>query len=120
MGAFGDSIRASRCRVPYLLALHLSLPQHLQPLPNHATLPPPLLCPRLQLKAASRQATVSTASMGKFDRLARGEKKEDRAAARGKKRKFLPTADKVGGRRQHLCLALTSRLPPHVRREQVS
>lgn len=34
--------------------------------------------------------------MGKFDRLARGEKAEDRAAARGKKRKFLPTADKVG------------------------
>ena len=34
--------------------------------------------------------------MGKFDRLARGEKAEDRAVARGKKRKFLPTADKVG------------------------
>lgn len=34
--------------------------------------------------------------MGKFDRLARGEKAEDRASARGKKRKFLPTADKVG------------------------
>lgn len=39
---------------------------------------------------------MSTASMGKFDRLARGEKAEDRAAARSKKRKFLPTADKVG------------------------
>lgn len=53
-----------------------------------------------ELKAASRQATVSTASMGKFDRLARGEKAEDRAAARSKKRKFLPTADKGGVERQ--------------------
>ncbi|KAI7840975.1 hypothetical protein COHA_005204 [Chlorella ohadii] len=53
-----------------------------------------------ELKAASRQATVSTASMGKFDRLARGEKAEDRASARGKKRKFLPTADKGGAERQ--------------------
>lgn len=51
-----------------------------------------VLC--IQLKSATRQAAVSTASMGKFDRLARGEKPEDRQQ-RGKKRKFAPVADKV-------------------------
>lgn len=51
----------------------------------------------LQLKSATRQAAVSTASMGKFDRLARGEKPEDRQPL-GKKRKFAPVADKVGSR----------------------
>lgn len=119
MGAYGCSIWAVQGPVPACCAPVCSChstcsrcqPCHVAAL---------LLCPRLQLKAASRQATVSTASMGKFDRLARGEKKEDRAAARGKKRKFLPTADKVGGRRQHLRLALISRLAPHVRREQAS
>lgn len=42
---------------------------------------------------------MSTASMGKFDRLAKGEKPEDRQA-RGKKRKFLAVADKGGVERQ--------------------
>lgn len=51
-----------------------------------------------ELKNASRQAAVSTASMGKFDRMARGESAADRQSARGKKRKFLPTADKVRAR----------------------
>lgn len=51
--------------------------------------------PALQLKAATQQAAVSTASMGKFDRLAKGEKAEDRQP-RGKKRKFMSVADKVG------------------------
>ncbi len=51
-------------------------------------------CPPLQLKAATQQAAVSTASMGKFDRLAKGEKPEDRQP-RGKKRKFMSVADKV-------------------------
>jgi regulator of ribosome biosynthesis len=49
---------------------------------------------RDELKSATLQAAVSTASMGKFDRLARGEKPEDRQP-RGKKRKFAPVADKV-------------------------
>ena len=48
----------------------------------------------LQLKAASRQAGVSTASMGKFDRMAKGEKAADRLPS-GKKRKFLAVSDKA-------------------------
>ncbi|KAL4446233.1 hypothetical protein ABPG77_003040 [Micractinium sp. CCAP 211/92] len=52
-----------------------------------------------ELKAATQQAAVSTASMGKFDRLAKGEKPEDRQP-RGKKRKFMSVADKGGVERQ--------------------
>lgn len=68
-------------------------------LPLIACFPAPCAPPRpaLQLKSATRQAAASTASMGKFDRLAKGEKAEDRQP-RGKKRKFLSVADKVGGR----------------------
>lgn len=54
----------------------------------------PLTVSRAQLKSATKQAAVSTASMGKFDRMARGEQPEDRQA-RGKKQKFAPVADKV-------------------------
>ena len=55
-----------------------------------------------QIKLASRQAGISTASMGKFDRKLRGEKEGERAPV-GKRRKFLDVTDvsteraKMGG-----------------------
>ncbi|KAI3432831.1 hypothetical protein D9Q98_010415 [Chlorella vulgaris] len=52
-----------------------------------------------ELKSATKQAAVSTASMGKFDRMARGEKPEDRQV-RGKQQKFAPVADKGGVEKQ--------------------
>ncbi len=50
----------------------------------------------VQLKATTRQVGVSTASMGKFDRMVEGERAEDRKAPAAKRRKFLPVVDKVG------------------------
>lgn len=48
-----------------------------------------------QIKQASRQAGVSTASLGKFDRRLRGEKDGERAPI-GKRRKFSSVTDVVG------------------------
>lgn len=48
--------------------------------------------PLLQVKWASRQAGVSTASMGKFDQRVKGEKKGERTPM-GKRRKFMPVSD---------------------------
>ncbi|GAB4814848.1 hypothetical protein N2152v2_001894 [Parachlorella kessleri] len=53
-----------------------------------------------ELKATTRQVGVSTASMGKFDRMVEGERAEDRKAPAAKRRKFLPVVDKAGGERQ--------------------
>lgn len=67
------------------------------PTPPTCCAPPTSCCP--QLKSTTRQVAVSTASMGKFDRMVQGERPEDRKPASAKRRKFLPVADKVGGRR---------------------
>ncbi|MEW5297562.1 MAG: hypothetical protein WDW36_000766 [Sanguina aurantia] len=48
-----------------------------------------------EIKQASRQAGVSTASLGKFDRRLRGEKDGERAPI-GKRRKFSSVTDVVG------------------------
>lgn len=56
-----------------------------------------MLTCRQQIKAASRTAGTATASVGKFDRVARGEKEGDRKAG---KRKQLPALiDGKEGRR---------------------
>jgi regulator of ribosome biosynthesis len=51
-----------------------------------------------QIKAVSRQAGISTASMGKFDRRLDGEKPGERQPL-GKRQKFLPVADRSGAER---------------------
>lgn len=53
----------------------------------------------LQVKAASFQAGVSTASMGKFDKRLAGEKPDERQPA-NKRRTFLPVADCKGVERK--------------------
>ena len=49
----------------------------------------------LQIKTASRQAGVATASMGKFDKRLKGEKEGERRLP-GNQRKFAPVADPTG------------------------
>ena len=53
----------------------------------------------LQVKAASFQAGVSTASMGKFDKRLAGEKPDERQPA-NKRRTFLPVAAHKGVERK--------------------
>lgn len=52
-----------------------------------------------EIRSASLMSGVSTASMGKFDRLLKGEKPEERKLMQ-KRKKRLPVADKSGGERQ--------------------
>ena len=49
----------------------------------------------LQLNIATRQAALSTASGGKFDRKAVGERPQDRQQARSRKNKYTSVADKA-------------------------
>jgi len=57
---------------------------------------------RGEIGAASLQAGVSTASMGKFDRLLKGERREERQhkAVVTKRRNFLPVTDRSGAERE--------------------
>lgn len=48
-----------------------------------------------QLKAATRQAAISTASLGRHDRVVAGENVADRKLP-GKRKKLPPVANKVG------------------------
>lgn len=87
----------SGCRRCQLLLAWAAQSSHsgLQLLTHNPALP--RLAPNhpVQLKQSTRQAGVSTASMGKFDRMVEGEKAEDRRAPAAKRRKFMPVADKV-------------------------
>ena len=53
---------------------------------------------QVQVKIASRAAGISTASMGKFDRRAAGEKDGERAPM-GKRRKLAAVVDSSGKER---------------------
>ena len=61
---------------------------------------------------ASRAAGISTASMGKFDKRAVGEKDGERAPM-GKRRKLSAVVDKSGKERSSQASYLSIRFPPH-------
>ena len=71
------SAQAKACRQPFLVHMRTAL------------------CACLQIKTASYQAGVSTASIGKFDKQVRNEKPSDRQPT-GKRRKFMHTTDSKG------------------------
>jgi regulator of ribosome biosynthesis len=54
-----------------------------------------MLCGAAQIKQASRQAGVSTASMGKFDERLPGEKAGERVTS-SKRQKYDPVSGKAG------------------------
>ena len=72
--------------IPSSLRLAASLPEHGQgkPLKRKEL--------KGEIKTAIRQVSTSTASLGKYDRLIKGEDVKDRKLGTGKKRKFLPVA----------------------------
>ena len=60
----------------------------------------------VQIRLASNAAGMSTASMGKFDKRAVGEKEGERAPV-GKRRKLAPVVDKSGSERtSQVCAGL--------------
>lgn len=73
------------------------VPEHPTPQPRvaHRT-------PLLQLKSATKQAAVSTASLGRHDRVVKGEKASDRKLP-GKKKNLPPVAQKVRCLRVCVC-----------------
>lgn len=73
--------------LPATLKLAATLPEHGRGAPTKRK----ELVP--ELKNSLRQATGSTASMGKFDKMLKGETAKDRQAAAGKKRKFMAVAE---------------------------
>ena len=67
------------------------------------------ICGAVQIKAASRQAGVSTASMGKFDERLPGEKAGERGTS-SKRQKFDPVSGKAGTELKKVCSSLLTRI----------